>query len=735
MKCIAGRPATCTDATGATCDATAGSSGEFTAVVPTDTLKTKSTWNSGFKYPELAGTCSGTNTLLSFSVSAICSVQIQALGVSTSSSGLACSNPSNSAAILTAYYTDATTMMSRLPSTTTAGGYIAKAVKGTAATALDFSIIAATIDPTKKPQNTVIVTDTLTVNGGQLLTATAAAATCPAGSYRTGTTTADISCKACPVGQFCTADVTSATDCVAGTANSLLGAGDCPVCSGSTYAHDPGMTTCKVCENGGIVSNDKTTCSTDEVNCPDGKTFDVVSLKCLCSPGYGTTNNATTCTKCASGYSSAGGVADCAACSTNTYSPAGSVTCSACPVGTASNADGVCVRCARGQEPAPNGSACQSCASGFFNPPNTNLGESAYAMYPTCQRVPAGKRSNVARTLTFNCDAGTYSTWTDSATRVPADGSTCQVCSSGTISAAGSKRCTACPAGTLSDGTVCTRCPTGTYRPSFGANVCENCPIGSDTFGRTGAAKCRSCSPGEFGAAEGTAMCSSCPVNTVSVDYNAASCVECPSGTDTDGDTGLSECSDCSPGYFNPASGGNCQECAAGEWQDTAGQLKCKKCTIGTFSGDTGSTECELCEPGTYQGRIGQVSCRTCPPGTWSDAGKGSCILCNKGYYSGSGSRSCTQCAPGFYAGMRGLAECAVCPAGSFCAGNGVVTPVKCPPGTWQNKTGKTACSLCPRRTYSSVAGATACLPCSSASAMGTTSCPSRRRALLNQDV
>ena len=594
VKCVDGRAVACATTNGASCDTNTATSGDFTATVPSTKFSAKATWSNTYGYPVMA-TCTTTNTLLSMSVSSTCVVTIQTLGVSAASatSSLSCSSPSNTEAVLTAYFTDATTISSKL---TTKAGNIVKIVKGTAATALDVSIIAASTDPNKVPAGTVIVAETITVTGGQVAGAAAAAATCPGGSYRSGTAIGSLSCKACPVGQFCVADVTVTTDCPAGTANDILGRSVCVACDALYYAPDAGLTSCSLCS--GTTNVEKTTCSTDMAVCGAGQNWDFSLNKCTCAPGYGYSLSGTTitCTKCTTNTYSKGGTDTCTACATGSNSAAGATACTTCGLGLSRNALGVCERCPAGTEPSSSGTGCAACAEKYYNPVDPT--KTQYALYPICQRIPSGQKGNAAKTLVSDCGEGTYSAWIDTSNRVPAVGTDCATCPEGTVSPGNSKKCISCPGGTSASGGVCNRCNPGSFRPQFFSNDCSTCPIGTDTAGKKGASKCRNCSPGEFAKSEGAATCDQCGTNKYSSGPGSDSCETCAPGYDTDGEVGMSTCTACSAGFYNNAAGGSCLECDPGTYQDQAGKTSCKNCGIGFISEDPASEACIPCDAG-----------------------------------------------------------------------------------------------------------------------------------------
>ncbi|KAL4524675.1 hypothetical protein Ndes2526A_g06790 [Nannochloris sp. 'desiccata'] len=731
VKCTNGRPAACT---GVACssDITAGSGGSFVATVANDnTWTTASSWPLAYVYPALLGTCSPANTILSFKVTATCTMEIRALAqTATTANGLMCSDPSNIASSVTAHYVGTNTIMTLLPDIETKGN-ILKIVKKVAIT-VTMTVAAASRYPIA---TTATVTGDLTVNGGTLV-GTDVYATCPAGTYFTGTTDADLSCPACEPGFYCPADSTSSTlptECAVGTYSSILGQSSCDSCPDSTYAPSEGSSQCLTCASPDVVGSSGATCVSTE--CEADKTFNYDTVVCDCAPGYYASGDGA-CTICPANTYSSGGptdtvVASCTACPTGQVSDAGSSSCSYCPDGQVKIGE-VCGRCSAGQEArivSPRTYAtCEACPFGYYNPAGTDGGQ-----FDMCQRCEDGKKTDAGKTLCINCAPGTFSIWNTLSDRVPANDPTlCAACSAGGYSASGASKCILCAGGAQAtpNRDSCVRCTAGTYRIFSSAEGCQACPAG--TAAGAGSDTCLNCRPGQFSAA-GAGTCSSCAVNTYSTDPGSTTCMECRPGTSTVGESGASQCAACPVGTFFNATSKACDECAMGYYQNREGQITCKTCPIGTFSDAEGSSTCELCPPGKYQSVAGSQTCRTCPGGTFSFGGKGSCSICPRGRYSAPGSTTCTTCAAGYYANKLISRSCTACPAGSRCPGAGNTDPTLCAAGSFQSKPAQTICIPCPRKTFSDKAGASRCAPCPTANTVGSKVCNARRRMLFGR--
>lgn len=232
LMCVAGRPVECTTS----CPSGTASDGYATAIVDTvNTLSgdacTTAGWpsTSTYPYPALTGTCSvTTSTLLSFYVKDTCEVVIQPLGDLTAVGDKACSDPSNAAATITAFYTSTTTISSKLSGAT--GTLIT--VDLDSGNAVTMSMLAATTDPNSQSLS-ASCSGSLTVSGGKVATA-GPDTTCPAGTVLDNTDVST-SCTPCPAASYCATG--TAANCPAGTYSAIVGlaaAGDCQGCASGT---------------------------------------------------------------------------------------------------------------------------------------------------------------------------------------------------------------------------------------------------------------------------------------------------------------------------------------------------------------------------------------------------------------------------------------------------------------------------------------------------------------------
>eukprot|EP00033_Pygsuia_biforma_P002322 GCRY01002570.1.p1 GENE.GCRY01002570.1~~GCRY01002570.1.p1 ORF type:complete len:449 (-),score=27.77 GCRY01002570.1:190-1410(-) len=158
------------------------------------------------------------------------------------------------------------------------------------------------------------------------------------------------------------------------------------------------------------------------------------------------------------------------------------------------------------------------------------------------------------------------------------------------------------------NGTSCEICPSGTFSVP-GSTSCSDCPPGEYSYG--GFSRCDPCSPGEYSLRNASAWCDPCELGTYS---------------DTPGST---ECRNCPPGTFGPDWGMTvCTDCPPGEQQGLDGKSTCEKCDPGTISPSPHGVSCEFCAANTYAESSGLSACKDCDWGTYSVTGASICLTC-----------------------------------------------------------------------------------------------------------
>ncbi|XP_022100039.1 zonadhesin-like [Acanthaster planci] len=213
-----------------------------------------------------------------------------------------------------------------------------------------------------------------------------------------------------------------------------------------------------------------------------------------------------------------------------------------------------------------------------------------------------------------------------------------------------------------------------------------------------------------------------CPAGRYCESGTGANPPNCPTGTfsNATGLTALSECDDCTAGYYCETPGltrptGPCQEgyyCPSG--QDIKNPMACD---AGYYC-EEGSPEQVECPSGTYQDESTQSSCKICNAGYYcnvADAPISDYTLypCPIGYYCPNGTEYSTQygCALGTYGNATMLErqdQCLDCPAGKYCDELGLSSyKGDCAAGFWciggsstQTPTDGTTGVECPRGQY-----------------------------------
>ncbi len=175
-------------------------------------------------------------------------------------------------------------------------------------------------------------------------------------------------------------------------------------------------------------------------------------------------------------------------------------------------------------------------------------------------------------------------------------------------------------------------------------------------------------------AADIVLECQACPSGTYT-DGTSGVCSQCPSGTYSTG--GAESCSACSgPTYSSWFTTISYKDCTGPFWYvwrtekvtPTCGNATRTKTIYCTKAGSTSSTanpsssdesgiagtcgagrtctsgNCVACLAGYYKSSSGNGACTSCSAGTYSSAGSSSCTSCPAGTYSSAGSSSCTSC-------------------------------------------------------------------------------------------
>ena len=294
-----------------------------------------------------------------------------------------------------------------------------------------------------------------------------------------------------------------------------------------------------------------------------------------------------------------------------------------------------------------------------------------------CVDCPLGKFTDKSNTLTVcnNCELGTYA---------PSEGSsTCNICIAGTYSNDATKLCIPCASGTYSSakaGSCTTSCPPGykKYEANPGSSSCVQCLV--NTYSSSyNSRSCKNCGTGSYASNLGSSFCSRCEAGTKLLvsNENGVNMYKCePCAKNTYSTAGLTNCLNCSPGYFADNEGSKvCTPCNAGTmWISRNKVITCEPCEKNTYSPIPGFTKCLNCSPGYFADNKGSSFCSRCEAGSsWSISTNGInvCTPCAKGTYSNApSSKLCSSCDAGKYADKEGSRSCSVCAAGKKSSSN-----------------------------------------------------------------
>lgn len=559
---------------------------------------------------------------------------------------------------------------------------------------------------TRTSVNDCICTETGYVAGG-------AHCTCAAGYYRA----ASGNCELCEENTYCI----GAREAISGTcsANSVsdIGSTQLQDCKCNIGYSGPDGGPCTACEDhfykANIGSEACTSCPVNSQS-PTGST----SLSnCVCNAGFSGPDGGA-CSQCEAGtYKNLIGSSACVSCDAAETSPAASTsesaciciagyylvsdTCTACEIGTYQENLGAtaCETCPSGSSTANDASASIDlclCMPGYYADfVGGNLAgceQCADASYKTtlantdCNSCPANAQSPPESDSITDC--------TCNAGYTGANGSPCTACEESTFkSTAGPQACDTCDANAYSptgstlqtacqcnagytgaDGDVCVECEAGKYKTTIGASVCTPCPLNSYSNAASTLLQQCLCNAGYTGA--NGAQCSVCAVGTYKPLSGESECINCADNEiSPQASTDISAC-ECNVGHAYNVDTNSCEECIAGKFKDSIGDIDCSLCPLHSTSiaGATLITQC-ICNAG-YEGVHGDT-CVLCPAGKYendahvcvdcpdnSDSESGASTVfdckCNAGF-TGPHGGPCTACATGTYKINAGSAICTSC--------------------------------------------------------------------------
>ncbi|OAF67357.1 hypothetical protein A3Q56_04909, partial [Intoshia linei] len=351
-----------------------------------------------------------------------------------------------------------------------------------------------------------------------------------------------------------------------------------------------------------------------------------------------------------------------------------------------------------------------------------------------CLNCPAGKQCSSATAT--DCLDGEYSlegrtlecVVCSAGYKCPTKSAQPIICPIGYYSASGSKDCTICQKGFSCHQSLSpVACPLGHY--SFQSDtICLPC-IKGYACTNTLITKCTN---GQYSELY-EMLCTICPIGSACDGYSK---ITCSTGFHTNGLSGQSKCTPCSPGFTCSSTTASSLACAADEYStnEMAFCEKCpagyecigksfkKVCPLGYYSA-VNSITCTICPKGYYCPVTAAINIK-CPKGTYNDVtGRNFCLNAEIGKYVDLEAQFVSKdCASGYYAVEEKLSICTACELGYECTAS---TRVACKPGQYSlGLTSKcTNCEAgfyCPTTTQKlsciagsySLIGYIACLPC-----------------------
>ena len=231
--------------------------------------------------------------------------------------------------------------------------------------------------------------------------------------------------------------------------------------------------------------------------------------------------------------------------------------------------------------------------------------------------------------------------------------------------------------------------------------------------------------------------------------YVSKYCLSCPAGQSNNKKGG--ECKNCAPGQYAGNEGSkSCQTCDVGQYAGNGGSISCQTCVVGQYASSATASSCQNCEPGRYQDEdpnthnkckvcgTGQYassatasSCQNCEPGRYQDEDPNThnkCKVCGTGQYAGgTKSKSCETCVDGKYAAVTESKQCSTCDPGQS-SPSSTEPCADCSPGNYQQDAPSTSygCDDCPTGFSQPLTKQTSCAACMTgrfANEKGTPTC------------
>ena len=248
----------------------------------------------------------------------------------------------------------------------------------------------------------------------------------------------------------------------------------------------------------------------------------------------------------------------------------------------------------------------------------------------------------------------------------------------------------------------CTRCPQGEYS-NLKAQL-----------------KCKSCSVDTFSSSD-TYLIESMKLSNRSVSFH--NCEKCPSGRDTNDETGQITCSTCPTGWAVALMETGLTTCTNAQISPSPNDVVNDVCTTvagkSTY-GCTGCTAGQFTDVEDFQkgmsiefiaetNYLDLYGCKDCSVGRSSEARAQKCLDCVAGMFNKVAGSACIHCPFGFVQPATGQKNCRKCKLGQLFT-SAAQACGECDVGKFGAKSG--ICSDCPVNSFQDAKGRTECTPC-----------------------
>jgi hypothetical protein len=307
-----------------------------------------------------------------------------------------------------------------------------------------------------------------------------------------------------------------------------------------------------------------------------------------------------------------------------------------CEAGYSGPDGGACSACAAGSYKAIEGSAaCTFCGVGFYS------NATAAASVESCGACPGNSSSVAGSARIDQCDC-------NPGYRQTLDHDACIQCSPGYYDSALNRY-------------ECSQCAGGLYSAAVGATGNETCqPCSAGYYSEAGSADCDRC-PANSNSPPASALITDCTCNPGATGSDGATCTACVAGKYKD-TVGADTCTDCGAGTYSAVGGASlantCTSCPANS-QSSSASTVCV-CMAGHTGPDDGP--CVACVVGTYKGIAGTDACQACVTSKTTPAEQSVSVaqcVCKAGF--GLPMTTPGTCPGGQFVPFTGTSTCSTC--------------------------------------------------------------------------